>query len=137
MNKSTGDQRGKNADIQCLRAIAIIFVMIQHYNNRLPTPAFYHKIFEFVTPWTGVDLFFAISGFLVCKTLIEHLKNEPKGTAFANFWRRRCARLLPALVFWAAVSVAVGAVVGPTAAQSALDATKGAIAGVLGVANLY
>lgn len=137
MDTVASNRARKNADIQCLRAVAIIFVMLQHYRNRLPAPPLYHKLFDFVTPWTGVDLFFAISGFLVCKTLIEHLAREPRAFAFANFWRRRCARLLPALVFWAVVSIAVGALVGTSAVQGAWDATKGALAGVFGVANLY
>ncbi|ASW01195.1 acyltransferase family protein [Paraburkholderia aromaticivorans] len=137
MDTLSSKRAGKNVDIQCLRAVAIIFVMLQHYRNRLPTPPLYHTLFDFVAPWTGVDLFFAISGFLVCKTLIEHLGREARGSAFANFWRRRCARLLPALIFWAAASIAVGAFVGASAAQGAWDATKGAIVGVFGVANLY
>lgn len=137
MENSLGEGGRKNTDIQCLRAIAIIFVLIQHYRGRLPTPTLYYKLFEFVTPWAGVDLFFAISGFLVCKTLIEHLRREPKSTAYANFWRRRCARLLPALVFWATVSIAVGAFAGPSVAQGALDAAKGAVVGMIGVANVY
>lgn len=137
MDTLVSKRTGKNVDIQCLRAVAIIFVMLQHYRNRLPTPPLYHKLFDFVTPWTGVDLFFAISGFLVCKTLIEHLGREPRASAFANFWRRRCARLLPALIFWAVASIAVGALVGTPALQGAWDAAKGALAGIFGVANLY
>lgn len=129
--------KSKNTDIECLRAIAIILVMMQHYRNRLPTPHFYYQMFDYIQPWTGVDLFLAISGYLVCKTLLEHLKREPSAVALPNFWRRRTVRLLPAFVFWAAISVCVASAVADVPTQGFVDSAKGAIVGLIGIANLY
>lgn len=132
----TGGQR-KNSDIECLRAVAIILVMMQHFRARLPTPSFYYGMFDHIQPWTGVDLFLAISGYLVCKTLLEHLDHEPLRVALTNFWLRRAVRLLPAFAFWAAVSVIVAAIVSDVPASGFVDAGKGALVGLIGIANIY
>lgn len=127
----------KNSSIECLRAIAIILVVLQHYRNRLPTPQFYYQMFDYIQPWTGVDLFLSISGYLVCKTLLEHLDREPANVAIINFWKRRAARLLPALAVWAAISILVAMLVSNDLTQALLDAGKGAMVGLLGIANIY
>ncbi|WP_433704337.1 acyltransferase family protein [Paraburkholderia sacchari] len=127
----------KNTDIECLRAIAIILVMMQHYRNRLPTPRLYYEMFDYIQPWAGVDLFLAISGYLVCKTLLEHLDRESISVALSNFWRRRAVRLLPAFVVWAIISVAVASIVSNDPMQGFIDAGKGAIVGLIGIANIY
>jgi len=36
----------KNNDIQCLRAVAILMVLLQHYRSRLPTPDAYYRVFD-------------------------------------------------------------------------------------------
>lgn len=127
----------KNTNIECLRAIAIILVLMQHYRNRLPTPQFYYRMFDYIQPWTGVDLFLAISGYLVCKSLLEHLDREPANIALANFWRRRAARLLPAFAVWALASIVVATAVSNDSMQGLIDAGKGAAVGLVGVANIY
>lgn len=70
-------------DIQGLRAIAVIAVLLFHFwPNRLPGG------------YVGVDIFFVISGFLI--TL--HLLKKPPVTwkALVDFWARRIKRLIPA-----------------------------------------
>lgn len=128
--------KGRNTDIQCLRAIAIIFVMLQHA-WRLPSPPYFSQIYAKLTPWTGVDLFFAISGYLVFKSLMDHVDTKSRKVAFKVFWQKRCARLLPALLFWALISIPIGAWMAPHQYIGALDATKGAVAGIFGIANAY
>lgn len=70
-------------DIQGLRAIAVIVVLLFHFwPHRLPGG------------YVGVDVFFVISGFLI--TL--HLLKKPPVTwkALVDFWARRIKRLIPA-----------------------------------------
>ena len=66
----------------------------------------------FLGGWVGVDLFFALSGFLITLLLLR----EQEGTgriALGSFFARRAKRLLPALLLYLAVSVCLVLVVHP------------------------
>jgi peptidoglycan/LPS O-acetylase OafA/YrhL len=72
------------ADIQGLRAIAVLLVLLYHVWPRW-MPGRY----------VGVDVFFVISGFLMTSLLVREL--EADGTlSFRRFYVRRARRLLPA-----------------------------------------
>ncbi len=78
-------------DIDGLRAIAIIFVLIYHFfSNLLPSG------------FIGVDIFFVISGFLITKIILKEI--DDKSFSFANFYLRRILRILPALFLMLLVS---------------------------------
>jgi len=71
-------------DLQGLRAIAVIAVLIFHV---------WPKIFR--GGFVGVDVFFVISGFLITSLLIA--EGEATGrVSLLRFWARRLMRLLPA-----------------------------------------
>ncbi|CAO6128510.1 COG1835 Predicted acyltransferases [Candidatus Pelagibacterales bacterium] len=71
--------------IQALRALAVIAVVLFHSK-----PDF------FFTGYLGVDIFFVISGYLICKVLLKEKKfNKFK---LVNFYIRRARRTLPALI---------------------------------------
>jgi peptidoglycan/LPS O-acetylase OafA/YrhL len=73
------------ADIQVLRALAVVLVVLQH--ARLP---------YLPGGFLGVDIFFVISGFLMTG-LID--KGQTDGSfSLVGFYRRRARRLLPAAV---------------------------------------
>ena len=73
----------RRADIQGLRAIAVLSVVAFHAD--LPIPG----------GFTGVDVFFVISGYVITLLLLrEHSKGR---FSFATFYARRAQRLLPAL----------------------------------------
>jgi peptidoglycan/LPS O-acetylase OafA/YrhL len=74
----------QRADIQGLRAIAVVMVVIYHAN--LPLPA----------GFAGVDVFFVISGFVITGQ-IERLRLADR-FSFVAFYGRRIRRLLPAMV---------------------------------------
>lgn len=79
---------GIRTDIQALRAIAVVLVILDHLMviQRLPG----HPLGGFI----GVDIFFVISGFLIT----QHLAKEAISTgnvSFANFYRRRVRRIVP------------------------------------------
>ena len=73
--------------IDGLRAIAVLSVIINHFNNTL-LPGGY----------LGVDMFFVISGFVITSSLVN--REEPRvAVFFSGFYKRRIKRLLPALLF--------------------------------------
>jgi peptidoglycan/LPS O-acetylase OafA/YrhL len=85
-------------EIQGLRAAAVMLVVIFHlWPSRL------------TGGYAGVDVFFAISGFLITAHLVREV--ERTGTvALASFWARRARRLLPASMLVLLVS-AIGVLV--------------------------
>ncbi len=104
------------ADIQGLRALAVIFVVAFHAG--LPVPG----------GFVGVDVFFVISGFVITSMLYrEHLAQGR--IRFSRFYARRFKRLTPALALMICVtllaSVVLLAPVGPqeTAAKTGMGAT--------------
>ncbi|SEK05142.1 acyltransferase family protein [Paraburkholderia diazotrophica] len=128
----------KNNDLQCLRAVAIILVMMQHYRNRLPTPDAYSRLFEHFSFWTGVDIFFAISGLLICHSFLRDLRHSASiKQASIAFWVRRLGRLFPAVVFWVAISVCVAAIASHSAGADPRKAAVSGAAALLGVSNAY
>lgn len=85
--------RGKRLDIQALRAIAVVAVVIYHiWPNRL------------IGGFMGVDIFFVLSGFLMTSTIMRDAqvvvtsKDRVKSTIpfLVNFYARRIKRLIPA-----------------------------------------
>ncbi|MEO8272539.1 MAG: acyltransferase family protein [Chloroflexota bacterium] len=74
---------GFRADIQGLRAVAVLLVLAFHLWPESLTGGF-----------VGVDVFFVISGFLITAHLLQH---PPRGSRdLLEFWGRRIRRLLPA-----------------------------------------
>ncbi len=73
-------------DVDGLRAVAIVSVVAFHANQAYLPGGF-----------TGVDIFFVISGYLITRIIATEL--ESGQFSFTNFWIRRARRLLPALLF--------------------------------------
>ncbi|EMM8461980.1 acyltransferase, partial [Citrobacter freundii] len=72
------------ADIDGLRALAVIPVLIFHFFPSLLPGGF-----------VGVDVFFVISGFLITSIIINDVK---KGTfTVLGFYKKRIIRIFPAL----------------------------------------
>jgi len=128
----------KNIDMQCLRAIAVIMVVMQHYKVRLPTTQSYVDMFNSLSLWTGVDVFFALSGFLIYKSINSELaKNQTRKAAAISFSQKRIKRLVPALVLGLFVSIAVSAVSFSSPNHDPLKTSTGALMALLGVSNFY
>ena len=91
---------GVRPDIQAMRAIAVSMVLVYHlWPNRL-TGGF-----------TGVDVFFLISGFLITSHLLSH---PPTGLRdLLAFWSRRIRRLLPASLLVLFVTLIASRLVAP------------------------
>jgi len=88
-------------ELDGLRGIAILLVLIWHYVIDIKHPYFsdMHQNFQIFWSfsWTGVDLFFVLSGFLIGGILIDH-----KGSLnyFQTFYIRRICRIFPLYFFW-------------------------------------
>jgi len=92
--------RAVRTDIQGLRAIAVSLVLVYHLAPHSLTGGF-----------TGVDVFFVISGFLITLHLLERLPEHPRD--LATFWSRRVRRLLPASLLVLAVTLVGSRLVAP------------------------
>jgi len=83
------------ADIDGLRAVAVLSVVAFHASSRLLSGGF-----------VGVDIFFVISGYLISKIILSELKD---GTfSFWHFYSRRIRRIFPALILVLASTWAAG-----------------------------
>jgi peptidoglycan/LPS O-acetylase OafA/YrhL len=76
-------QRRFRPDIEGLRAVAVIAVVLSHASLGLRGG------------YVGVDVFFVISGFLITRQLFEEGNRRGK-FSFAKFYARRARRILPA-----------------------------------------
>jgi len=108
-------------DIQGLRAIAVISVVLYHAHKSLVPGGF-----------VGVDIFFVISGFLISSILMNELDRGEY--SLAGFYRRRIKRLFPALYVVLAVVLAIGAALLPPEALKELGHT--AVSTVFFVSNI-
>lgn len=87
--------RQRRADLDGLRGIAILLTIFLHYVSR-------GGYFTFIVPqpigmlldsfWSGVDIFFVLSGFLIGGIIID---NRRAGNFFRVFYLRRAVRILP------------------------------------------
>lgn len=89
-----GERSSRRPDIQGLRALAVVLVVLFH--ARLPVPG----------GFTGVDVFFAISGFVITAMLLRQ-RAQTGRIALGTFYFRRFLRLTPALALVVGV-VALG-----------------------------
>jgi peptidoglycan/LPS O-acetylase OafA/YrhL len=71
-------------DIQGLRAIAVLFVFVNHF--------FPHV---FATGFIGVDIFFVISGYVIISTVLNEVEHTGH-FSIRKFYSRRIRRILPA-----------------------------------------
>jgi peptidoglycan/LPS O-acetylase OafA/YrhL len=103
--------------IEGLRAIAVLAVVLAHA-----------LVPGFSGGFIGVDVFFVISGFLICRLLFDELAREGK-IDLIRFWARRMRRLLPnaTLVLLAVLLAGLVLVPGFMRAGVAKDITMSAL----------
>ena len=83
--------------LDLLRTMAISLVVCGHVNSeylRLFSATWFNKIPVFTHGWTGVDLFFVLSGFLIGKQLWKELERTGN-IRFLRFFARRGFRIWP------------------------------------------
>ncbi len=84
-------------ELQGLRGIAVLAVVVYHCHPRLEG-TWVHS--ASLWGWTGVNLFFVLSGFLITSILLEA---REKPHYFRNFYARRALRIWPVYVLVLAV----------------------------------
>ncbi|KOY00848.1 acyltransferase family protein [Pseudomonas nunensis] len=115
--------KGKyRSDIDGLRAVAVIAVLVHHINTTLLPGGF-----------VGVDIFFVISGFLITSQVFSEVKLG--AFSLKGFYQRRINRIVPALVTVLLATVIVGIFI-----LSPVDLIRlnvSALLSLLGVSNVY
>ena len=76
-----------------LRAIAILLVMFFHYGKGIPS--WLEPIKQI--GWTGVDLFFVLSGYLIGFQLLKEIK-DTNSLSLRSFYLKRFFRIIPAFL---------------------------------------
>lgn len=113
---------GYRADIQVLRGLAVLLVVM------------YHADLVFDGGYIGVDVFFVLSGFVIGRLILHELVTTDR-LSFRDFYARRFRRILPALAVMLVVVVLMSPLLAPLAAGGKTNAT--AAASALFSANFY
>ncbi len=109
-------------DIDGLRAIAVLSVVINHINGSILPGGF-----------IGVDIFFVISGFLITSQIVKEVLVG--GFSISEFYKRRINRILPALLLVILFSLAIGIILlSPTDFKTL---TCSAFYSVIGASNVF
>jgi peptidoglycan/LPS O-acetylase OafA/YrhL len=99
--------QGEIRPLTGLRAVAATWVVLFHLQNYArpyidPIPL----LRSFVAAgWTGVDLFFILSGFVISLRYVDSMGRRPGVRSAGRFWLNRFARVWPA---WATVVLLMG-----------------------------
>lgn len=129
-------------EIEVLRAIAILMVLVEHapfnlvwWNGRIV------DVINVVgRGWTGVDLFFVVSGFVIGRSLFPKLDDvRPRDAAIPvlRFWCRRAWRLLPSALLWLVLPVLAAVAFNRSGALHGVAANASlAVAAAVDLANI-
>jgi len=82
------DSTRRVAQLDGVRGVAIALVLLSHYVHRQRVP--YSQFLNLT--WSGVDLFFVLSGFLICGIVVD---NRDAANLFRVFYARRVCRIFP------------------------------------------
>ena len=83
----------RRGDIQGLRAVAVLLVVLDHAGVRALKGGY-----------VGVDVFFVLSGYLITGVLVSSAERANGRSYFSDFYARRARRILPAATLTLAVT---------------------------------
>lgn len=86
-------KQGFRHDINALRALAVVSVLFYHFNVPFFNGGF-----------SGVDVFYVISGYLMTKIILEGFDRNQ--FSLLTFYKKRVQRIVPALTFLVVVVLA-------------------------------
>jgi peptidoglycan/LPS O-acetylase OafA/YrhL len=109
------------ADVDGLRAVAVILVLL------------FHCGLGFSGGFVGVDVFFVISGYLICSIIAGELARGE--FSILKFYERRCRRILPALFVMFALTTAAASVL--LLPPDFKELSESLLASTLFVSNVY
>ena len=132
------------ADVEILRALAILLVMFGHIKRYLilfEIP-YIKELFNYLGGGKGVQLFFVISGFVIAKSLIPKLEKSSSKVEFFRlsivFWIRRFWRLIPSAWLWLFIPFLLFILFEKTGEFGTLLGNfNGLFAGLLNIFNIY
>ncbi len=126
---SPPEQTSRIPELDGLRGIAIALVVVFHSFYFNPGPehhtagvirtAYVFMEHFFALGWTGVDLFFVLSGFLIGGILLD-VRGSPR--YFKTFYARRLFRIVPIYYFWIGLYLLFAAFSGELLARAKLAA---------------
>jgi peptidoglycan/LPS O-acetylase OafA/YrhL len=120
MTQASGDSFRYRSDIDGLRAIALLLVVM------------FHGGFGVDGGYIGVDVFLVISGYVVTASVIQ--KKCEGGFQIASFFAARVVRLLPAALFMMISTLAIGYFV--LLPDQFTQLAESTLANQLGIANI-
>lgn len=109
-------------DIDGLRAIAVLSVILFHINEKLIPGGF-----------VGVDIFFVISGYLISLHIFRDLNSER--FSIIEFYRRRVKRIMPAMLVVVLVVIAISQII--LRPNDAERVAESGLWSLLSMANVY
>jgi len=133
----------KNNDIEVLRALAVLMVIIAHAQNNLInwTSPGIDLFYRYFSGGVGVDLFFVISGFVIARGFVFRLSEadgaDQRTATVLAFWVRRFYRIIPLAWLWLAIILMATLFLNESGVFGSFSSNwGGAIAAVLQVANI-
>ncbi|MEP6389987.1 MAG: acyltransferase family protein [Halioglobus sp.] len=115
----------KNRNIQTLRALAVLLVLLFHLDVGFLSGGF-----------LGVDVFLVISGFLIAKSLDSSaIKQGLSSNTILGFYARRIDRIFPPLIVTILLTVLAGLLIYSPAAAEKLYVSG--LTGLLGISNIH
>jgi len=132
-------QTRRLSDLDALRGIAVAIVILAHIPGNLLAPAR-----SWMPPFSsafavGVDIFFAISGFVIGRSLLPDLRRGMASgalwPAIRAFWLRRAKRLLPAAYLWLVIPCVLSLALGTSLFGTPQSVLQAAVAAMLDVFN--
>lgn len=76
-----------------LRFVFAVWVLLHHTEPALPQPSWFHDMWFVRYGWTGVNGFFALSGYLFTDLYLEKASVDPD--ALLTFYKKRFLRIVP------------------------------------------
>jgi peptidoglycan/LPS O-acetylase OafA/YrhL len=130
-------------DIEWLRAVAVLGVVVHHAQDNLFSwhPAWLARLQNHLDLWSGVDIFFAISGFVIARSLLPGVRACAGHTRLAMqriaaFYVARAFRLLPSAWLWLGLILLAAWKLNSSEAFGSVHTNfMATLAGVLQVAN--
>jgi peptidoglycan/LPS O-acetylase OafA/YrhL len=103
LNKESATTSGgtrRIPELDGLRGVAILLVLFYHYISLVPGERIPLLQSIFAMGWSGVDLFFVLSGFLIGGILLDERESQ---NYFKAFYGRRVFRIMPLYYVWIAI----------------------------------
>ncbi len=131
----------KNSDIEALRTVGVLFVLIGHSTQMFTAFPALEAFLGLFNGSFAVDLFFAMSGYMITRGLLPNLQDayhDKRHWRVAKaFWVRRMFRLWPLAWFWLIAMLILSLVWNKSGAFYSFETNVAAtVAGVLQFANI-